>query len=100
MTGSAESYRSAEGIARISAADFFRMSARLDAFNAAISFAPIVSPTASVGVVRPSMEPPIAGANDPPLSPMTRWKSPFASGDDIRKLALLDPADCPKIVTL
>ena len=24
------------------------------------------------------------GANAPPLSPMTRWKSPFASGDDIK----------------
>src|SRR3954466_7031959 len=95
-----DSKRWEEGIARISHGVFCRISARLLTLSAAISLVPEASASGSVCNVRPSGEPATGAANAPPLSPIARWKRPFASGDAIRNVVLLDPADWPKMVTL
>ena len=38
--------------------------------------------------------------NEAPLSSMTARNSPLASGDAWMQLTAIEPADCPKIVTL
>ena len=39
------------------------------------------------------------GPNEPPLSEIAPWNSPFASGDAHSMLTAIPPADSPKMVT-
>ena len=61
---------------------------------------PTASAAASVGTSSPPSVARRDGANEPPLSEITFWKSPFAYGDAASMLTAMPPADSPKIVTL